>query len=214
MLPSSRFRSTRPGFGGWLEAVTAGAVGVTREFRTRRNPFNALVNYFPTKDGRWVCLVFLQADRWWPDLCRHLDRPDLVDDPRFSTAACRNENVEECTRLLDQIFADRTLAEWRQVLGNLEGVWAPVLSPAEVGEDPQAIDNGYLPGVDKGDGRVYRGVASPARFDQESVGTLHGAPEHGENTDAILLELGFDWNEIIGFEGTQSSDVSAARVWQ
>jgi crotonobetainyl-CoA:carnitine CoA-transferase CaiB-like acyl-CoA transferase len=134
----------------WMaQAVTSGAVGVTREFRTRRKPFNALVNYFPTKDERWVCLVFLQADRWWPDLCRHLDRPDLVDDPRFATTAGRSENVEDVTRVLDSIFATRTLDEWREALATLEGVWSPVLSPAEIGEDPQALTNGYLPAVDR-----------------------------------------------------------------
>jgi crotonobetainyl-CoA:carnitine CoA-transferase CaiB-like acyl-CoA transferase len=185
----------------WMaQAVTAGAVGVTREFRTRRNPFNALVNYFRTKDERWVCLVFLQADRWWPDLCRHLDRPDLIDDPRFSTSAVRNAHVEECTDELDRIFVTRTLAEWREILATLEGVWSPVLSPAEVGEDPQAVVNGYLPEVDKGDGRVYRGVASPVRFDQVPPGALRGAPEHGENTEAVLLELGFGWEDIAGLK--------------
>ena len=185
----------------WMaQGVTAGAVGVTREFRTRTNPFNPLVNYFPTEDGRWVCLVFLQADRWWPDLCRHLGRPDLIDDPRFSTAAGRRENVEACTRVLDEIFVTRTLTEWREVLADLEGVWAPVLSPAEVGQDPQALANGYLPDVDKGDGRVYRGVASPVRFDQIPIGPLRGAPEHGENTEAVLLDLGFDWDDIVAFK--------------
>ncbi len=185
----------------WMaQAITAGAVGLTREFRTRRNPFNALVNYFPTKDGRWLCLVFLQADRWWPDLCRHLERPDLVDDPRFAHAEARKRHVEECTKVLDEIFVRRTLPEWREALATLEGVWAPVLSPAEIGVDPQAVASGYLPDVDKGDGRVYRGVASPVRFDQNPVGTLAGAPEHGQNTEEVLLELGFDWDEVVALK--------------
>jgi crotonobetainyl-CoA:carnitine CoA-transferase CaiB-like acyl-CoA transferase len=181
----------------WMaQAITAGAVGVTREFRTRRNPFNALVNYFPTRDGRWLCLVFLQADRWWPDLCRHLGRPDLVDDPRFADAEARNNHVEECTQVLDEIFATRTLAEWRVHLATLEGVWAPVLSPAEIGEDPQALANGYLPEVDKGDGRVYRGIASPVRFGRSPIGALAGAPEHGQHTEDVLLDLGLGWDDI------------------
>jgi len=181
----------------WMaQAITAGAVGVTREFRTRRNPFNALVNYFPTSDGRWLCLVFLQADRWWPDLCRHIGRPDLVDDPRFADADTRKAHVEECTRTLDEVFVSRTLAEWREALATMEGVWAPVLSPAEIGHDPQALANDYLPCVDKGDGRIYRGVASPARFDQSPIGTLTGAPEHGQDTEGVLLELGLGWDDI------------------
>ncbi len=181
----------------WMaQAITAGTVGVTREFRTRRNPFNALVNYFPTSDERWVCLVFLQADRWWPDLCRRLGRPDLIDDPRFAVAEARNKNVEECTRVLDEIFTTRTLAEWREEFATLEGVWAPVLSPREIADDPQAIANGYLPEVDKGSGRTYRGVASPVRFDRNAVGPLSGAPEHGQHTEEVLLELGISWDDI------------------
>ncbi len=34
----------------------------------------------------------MQADRFWPDLCAHLDRPDLVADPRFADARVRAEH--------------------------------------------------------------------------------------------------------------------------
>jgi len=50
---------------------------------------NPLVGTFPTKDGRFIILVLLQADRYWPDLCAHLERPDLLEDPRFRDAAAR-----------------------------------------------------------------------------------------------------------------------------
>ena len=71
-----------------------------------------------------------------------------------------------------------------------------MLSPAEIGNDPQALANGYLPEVDKGDGRVYRGIASPVRFDRSPIGTLSGAPEHGQHTEDVLLDLGFGWDDI------------------
>ena len=54
--------------------------------------------------------------------------------------------------------------------------------------------------MDKGDGRVYRGVASPVRFDQSPVGTLAGAPEHGQNTEDVLLELGFGWDDVVALK--------------
>jgi crotonobetainyl-CoA:carnitine CoA-transferase CaiB-like acyl-CoA transferase len=50
--------------------------------------------------------------------------------------------------------------------------------------------------VDKGDGRVYRGIASPVQFDRCSIGTLSGAPEHGQDTEEVLLDLGLAWDDI------------------
>src|SRR5262252_6472848 len=45
---------------------------------------NPIVNSYRTKDGRWLLLNMLQPDRYWADLCRHLQRPDLIDDARYS----------------------------------------------------------------------------------------------------------------------------------
>ena len=44
---------------------------------------NPLVATYRTKDGRHISLVFLEADRYWADFCRLMDRQDLADDPRF-----------------------------------------------------------------------------------------------------------------------------------
>ena len=57
---------------------------------------NPIVNAYQTKDKRWIMLVMLQSDRNWPDLCRHLGRPELIDDPRFVNAAARAANKVEC----------------------------------------------------------------------------------------------------------------------
>jgi crotonobetainyl-CoA:carnitine CoA-transferase CaiB-like acyl-CoA transferase len=157
---------------------------------------NPLVGTYPTKDGRFVILVLLQADRYWPDLCQHLDRPDLLDDPRFKDGAARYEHRRECIEVLRGVFRTRTYAEWRERLQTLEGVWAPLQTPLEVHDDPQAVANGYLEPITTSTGAEFRLPANPVQFD-ETPPEVRGAPEHGEHTDEVLLELGLTYDEII-----------------
>ncbi len=99
-------------------ALWAGAPGVTSsklyenvEIPTfdRDSPPNPLVGTFPTKDGRFINLILLQADRFWPDLAEHLGRPDLIEDPRFKDGIGRYTNRIECTQILRGIFREQHL---------------------------------------------------------------------------------------------------------
>jgi crotonobetainyl-CoA:carnitine CoA-transferase CaiB-like acyl-CoA transferase len=156
---------------------------------------NPIVNAYPTKDGRWIMLIMLQSDRNWPDLCQHLEREDLIADPRFESSAKRAENGAECVALLDEIFKSKTLEEWKKQLATTDGVWAPVQHPGELYEDPQVIANGYLPWATLNDGSEVQLVANPVQFDEEAY-ALSGAPECGQNTEEVLLDLGVEWDQI------------------
>jgi crotonobetainyl-CoA:carnitine CoA-transferase CaiB-like acyl-CoA transferase len=157
---------------------------------------NPIVNAYQTQDGRWIMLVMLQSDRNWPDLCRHLGREDLIDDPRFANAAARAANKVECVQTLDRIFAEHDLATWKQKLATTDGVWAPVQHPGELYDDPQALANGYLPEVELPNGGSCRLVAAPVQFD-EHVPAITAAPEHGQHTEEVLLDLGLEWDDIV-----------------
>ena len=157
---------------------------------------NPLVGTYPTKDGRYVALVLLQSDRFWPDLCTHLERPDLLDDPRFKDAAARYENRRECIQVLREVFRTRTYDEWCERLETLAGVWAPLRTALEVHDDPQVIANGYLEPMTTSDGAPFALPANPVQFD-ETPPSVGGAPDHGEHTDEVLLELGLTYDEII-----------------
>jgi crotonobetainyl-CoA:carnitine CoA-transferase CaiB-like acyl-CoA transferase len=160
---------------------------------------NPIVNGYRTKDGRWLFLNMLQPDRYWPDLCRRLGRDDLIDDPRFANGMARFQNRAECVRNLDEIFAQRTLAEWRAALAEAEGVWAPMQSARELHDDPQALANGYLPEVDRGDGSRFTLVASPVQFDR-STPALRPAPDHAQHTEEVLLALGLTWEQLASYK--------------
>ena len=161
----------------------------------RPTHFNPLTNAYRTKDGRWIMLVMLQAYRHWPDFCRHIDRPDLIDDPRFADDAVRFENREACIAELDKAFARCTLDEWRVKLAAMEGPWALMQTPAEIYDDPQTKANGYLREVDGGDKGTFQLVANPVQFDETPV-PLRPSPEMGQHTEEVLLGLGLSWEEM------------------
>lgn len=163
---------------------------------SRREPVgNPVVNVYRTEDDRFVQLVFLQSDRHWPDLCRGLGRPDLIDDPRFATADARAAHSVECQEVLDGEFGQRTYDEVRAVLDATGGIWSPIQDASALLDDPQVEANGYLRPV-AATGGPLTVVANPIVFD-ETQPDLARAPELGEHTDDELLALGYDWDALI-----------------
>ncbi|MCW2545720.1 MAG: CoA transferase [Mycobacterium sp.] len=158
---------------------------------------NPIVNPYRTSDGRYITLVMLQSDRYWPEVCELIERPDFIEDPRFNTSAARFENRAECIAELRKAFGVRPLSEWRSRMAGLKGVWSVVQTPGEVLADPQVVANGYVRPVTTADGSTtYSLVANPVQFD-ETPPDLVRAPGHGEHTDEILEGIGLDWDAVI-----------------
>jgi crotonobetainyl-CoA:carnitine CoA-transferase CaiB-like acyl-CoA transferase len=162
---------------------------------------NPLVGPYRTGDGRHVQLVFLQSDRYWGPFCDLVDRADLRDDPRFADHPARDAHREECVAALDEVFASKTYAEWVELLRGLDAPWAPVQAVEELLDDPQVVANGYIGDVAVDGGPEYRLPTGPVQFD-EAPPDLRVAPEHGEHTEAILLELGYEWSDIATLQDT------------
>ncbi|AFC53564.1 MULTISPECIES: CaiB/BaiF CoA transferase family protein [Mycobacterium avium complex (MAC)] len=156
---------------------------------------NPLTGNYRTRDGRHIQLMFLQGDRYWAEFCRLVGRDDLIDDPRFADMAARRANAAACVAELDAVFARHTLAEWKELLAKLDAPWAAVQSVSEVVEDPQVLANGYVGEVRLEGGQAYRLPAVPVQLDEQTP-PLRRAPEHGEHTEALLAELGYDWDRI------------------
>jgi crotonobetainyl-CoA:carnitine CoA-transferase CaiB-like acyl-CoA transferase len=74
-------------------------------------------------------------------------------------------------------------------------VWSVFQTLDELYEDPQVVANGYLPSMVAGNGDEVQLVASPAQFDEQAV-AVERAPEHGEHTELVLMDAGYDWDQL------------------
>ncbi|MCV7032093.1 CaiB/BaiF CoA transferase family protein [Mycobacterium sherrisii] len=156
---------------------------------------NPLVNRYLTRDGRWIQLVFLQPDKFWAGFCERIGLSQLANDERFVPSANLIANAAAATELIANAFAGQDLAHWRRVLESEPGVWGVLATPRETLNDPQVQPNGYVVTNVDDHGETYRIVAAPVQFN-ETPPLPARAPEHGQHTEEILLELGVEWDEI------------------
>jgi crotonobetainyl-CoA:carnitine CoA-transferase CaiB-like acyl-CoA transferase len=156
---------------------------------------NPLVNRYKTKDGRWIQLVFLQPDKFWAGFCERMGLSELATDERFVPSSNLIANAAAATEIVANAFASHDLAHWQKVLEHEPGVWGALATPRETLNDPQVEPNGYVVTNVDDHGEKYRIVAAPVQFN-ETPPLPARAPEHGQHTEEILLELGVEWDDI------------------
>ena len=185
--------------GLWMNAsdLTIGLMtGYTPRSESRTARINPMWSSYRCADGRWIYFVMIQSDRYWPDFCLALGQPDWQNDPRFRDSSARAQN---CTALIDEIdraIAARSSDDWAPIFDRHNLVWAPVRTDAEVLVDPQAEAIGAFAAVDHPNIPGCRVVNSPVEFCGAATRPHRAAPELGQHTEEVALEMGLTWDEI------------------
>jgi crotonobetainyl-CoA:carnitine CoA-transferase CaiB-like acyl-CoA transferase len=191
------------GSGLWCGGIYAQAVACTdRDIPrlSRRETGNPLYNSYQTRDGHWLVLIMLQTDLNWHEFCQTLVAPGLEHDPQFDSHRNRCAHNRELIARLDEIFATRTLEEWRHKFEGRNILWEPVLTYAELAADPQVVANDYLSPFQHpvyGWGKL---VSAPVRLHETPGGIRGGGPQLGQDTEEVLLGVGYSWDDIIALK--------------
>jgi crotonobetainyl-CoA:carnitine CoA-transferase CaiB-like acyl-CoA transferase len=149
---------------------------------------------YETADG--YISVAVQSDREWAGLCAAIERPDLLDDPRFASPALRHKNIDERLSLTQAALRNRGSAEWLARLEANDVPCAPVLRRREVIEHPQILANEILLETEHPKAGRLRQARHAPRFSETPAEHRHGAPGLGEHTREVLLDAGLSEDEI------------------
>ena len=154
----------------------------------------ALYGTFATSDGHIA--IAGCPEHLWPGMLRAVERPDLADNPRFGSYFSTPEIKAELREVFGEIFASRTTAEWSERLAAEEQRFAPVRSHSEVAADPQVAANDYIVDVEHPDWGRIQMIGCPITLSDTPTRWGVVAPELGQHTEEVLVEMGFTWDEI------------------
>jgi crotonobetainyl-CoA:carnitine CoA-transferase CaiB-like acyl-CoA transferase len=154
---------------------------------------NPLVGTYECGDGRFLVLMMLQAERFWPHFAETIGRQDILE--RYPTPEARHSARAEIAAEIAAHLKTRTRDEWAGVLRASECIWGPLQTPIELPDDPQVQANGYLLEAPGPDGPV-RLCANPVQFGGAPPTVTRAAQDTGAQTEEVLLELGCTWEDI------------------
>ena len=166
----------------WVEALmqqgTSGGDGVLTGGQ-------ACYRIYGVRDGQSVALAALES-KFWTNFCNAIGRPDLIE------GYLQPARQPELIQTLDDLFVQKTAAEWAALLEPADCCFTVVKAPAEVANDPQFQARGMLGTFD--DGTPW--MRSPLRLSESEVNVENRIPGYGDHTRAVLAEYGYTESEI------------------
>jgi crotonobetainyl-CoA:carnitine CoA-transferase CaiB-like acyl-CoA transferase len=202
-------RDARGGTGAVVDACLYGAVlrilewtlaaydrlGVVRSREGNRLANSAPLDNYPTADDKYICIV-AGSDANYSRLCKAMGRPELIDDPRFAKVADRAQRSDEINNLVADWTRSLPAADVEAACVAHDVPVATAYSAVDIFSDPHIAARGDLVTVDDPVIGDVRQQAPFPRFVGESPPVPTGAPKLGQDTHAVLSDLGYTEAEL------------------
>ena len=170
------------------------ATGVTPPPMGSAHRLAAPYQAFRTADGYLNLGAANQAN--WEKLCRVLERPDLLEDPRFCDNPSRTIRAGELAVELERVFASRPTAAWLAKLDAAGVPVGPLYDIPAVYADPHVQARAMMVEVEHPTVGRIKNIGIPVKLSETPGAIRRPAPTLGQHTDEILAEFGFSPEEI------------------
>jgi crotonobetainyl-CoA:carnitine CoA-transferase CaiB-like acyl-CoA transferase len=171
-------------------------LGIIRNRSGNRLEHSAPLDNYPSKDGRYVCIV-AAAQNNFERLCAAMERPDLLTDERYATPKGRAANNDAINQIVTDWAAALTAAEIEERCVANDVPVGTAYDAADLSNDEHVLARGDILTVDDPVIGAVRQQAPFPRIEGQDHEAPTGAPRLGADTDAVLTGvLGLDSAEI------------------
>jgi crotonobetainyl-CoA:carnitine CoA-transferase CaiB-like acyl-CoA transferase len=180
----------------WLANLASSHLATKKPVTKLGNQHPSIVPYQPFQTAdRWI-IVAVGSERLWQRLLELLEWPELQADPRFATNAKRLAHRDELVPLLAERFRQRSASEWLEKL-EVSGIPAgPINTPEDVLKDEHLLARGMIVELEHPVIGAIRSLGNPMKLSHTPVSYRRPPPLLGEHTTEVLIELGYNKNQI------------------
>jgi len=159
-----------------------------------------IYDIFDTADGGQV-FVGAVTEGQWAALCRLLDLQDLLDDPALQTRMDQINARDRTVPIVARAIAARDAGELERRFEEIGIPYSPIARPSDMYDNPHVMRPGGLATSRMPDGSTFRAPSLPFEVDGEMLTGGGDLPSIGQDTDAVLVELGMDRAAIAAARG-------------
>lgn len=165
----------------------------TEQLRGKTRPTwnQAVFQPYRCGDGHWIMLC-LVTNREWQRFCQAADLAHLKNEPRYRSSADRAQHTSELYGILEAVFLTKSRSEWGPILDAADIPYAPIVEREDVFNSEQVVANQMMVDVEHPEAGTTRILSPPVRLSRNPPQPTRPAPLHGEHTDEVLAEYGYD----------------------